>query len=81
MLILLSLYVCRGDRYDALRACIGESLCLKLHTFHVFMVSKRYRINVKMLFNFKVQFNTFKPNLLKKLLLVLMLVCIDLLVI
>uniref|UniRef100_A0A8C1MSW9 E1 ubiquitin-activating enzyme n=1 Tax=Cyprinus carpio TaxID=7962 RepID=A0A8C1MSW9_CYPCA len=30
--------VCRGDRYDALRACIGESLCLKLHTFQVFMV-------------------------------------------
>uniref|UniRef100_A0A8C2F3N7 Ubiquitin-like modifier-activating enzyme 6 n=1 Tax=Cyprinus carpio TaxID=7962 RepID=A0A8C2F3N7_CYPCA len=28
----------RGDRYDALRACIGESLCLKLHTFQVFMV-------------------------------------------
>uniref|UniRef100_A0A672S936 Ubiquitin like modifier activating enzyme 6 n=1 Tax=Sinocyclocheilus grahami TaxID=75366 RepID=A0A672S936_SINGR len=30
--------VCRGDRYDALRACIGESLCLKLHKFQVFMV-------------------------------------------
>lgn len=29
---------CRGDRYDALRACIGESLCLKLHSFRVFMV-------------------------------------------
>ncbi|KAG1956676.1 ubiquitin-like modifier-activating enzyme [Pimephales promelas] len=28
----------RGDRYDALRACIGESLCLKLHSFRVFMV-------------------------------------------
>uniref|UniRef100_A0A673KTV4 Ubiquitin-like modifier-activating enzyme 6 n=1 Tax=Sinocyclocheilus rhinocerous TaxID=307959 RepID=A0A673KTV4_9TELE len=28
----------RGDRYDALRACIGESLCLKLHKFQVFMV-------------------------------------------
>ncbi|XP_067297895.1 ubiquitin-like modifier-activating enzyme 6 [Pseudorasbora parva] len=28
----------RGDRYDALRACIGESLCLKLHHFRVFMV-------------------------------------------
>ncbi|XP_051983548.1 ubiquitin-like modifier-activating enzyme 6 [Xyrauchen texanus] len=28
----------RGDRYDALRACIGESLCLNLHKFHVFMV-------------------------------------------
>uniref|UniRef100_A0A8C1SWP9 Ubiquitin-like modifier-activating enzyme 6 n=1 Tax=Cyprinus carpio TaxID=7962 RepID=A0A8C1SWP9_CYPCA len=25
----------RGDRYDALRACIGESLCLKQHTFQV----------------------------------------------
>ncbi|XP_056620509.1 ubiquitin-like modifier-activating enzyme 6 isoform X1 [Triplophysa dalaica] len=31
-------FASRGDRYDALRACIGESLCLKLHTFHVFMV-------------------------------------------
>uniref|UniRef100_A0A671MBT9 Ubiquitin-like modifier-activating enzyme 6 n=1 Tax=Sinocyclocheilus anshuiensis TaxID=1608454 RepID=A0A671MBT9_9TELE len=28
----------RGDRYDALRACIGESMCLKLHKFQVFMV-------------------------------------------
>uniref|UniRef100_A0A673GJJ0 E1 ubiquitin-activating enzyme n=1 Tax=Sinocyclocheilus rhinocerous TaxID=307959 RepID=A0A673GJJ0_9TELE len=28
----------RGDRYDALRACIGESMCLKLHKFRVFMV-------------------------------------------
>ncbi|RXN04728.1 ubiquitin-like modifier-activating enzyme 6 [Labeo rohita] len=28
----------RGDRYDALRACIGESLCLTLHKFRVFMV-------------------------------------------
>uniref|UniRef100_A0A672K5D6 E1 ubiquitin-activating enzyme n=1 Tax=Sinocyclocheilus grahami TaxID=75366 RepID=A0A672K5D6_SINGR len=27
-----------GDRYDALRACIGESMCLKLHKFRVFMV-------------------------------------------
>lgn len=31
-------FASRGDRYDALRACIGESLCLKLHTFQVFMV-------------------------------------------
>lgn len=28
----------RGDRYDALRACIGQSLCLTLHKFQVFMV-------------------------------------------
>ncbi|XP_062865242.1 ubiquitin-like modifier-activating enzyme 6 [Trichomycterus rosablanca] len=28
----------RGDRYDALRACIGESLCLELHKLRVFMV-------------------------------------------
>lgn len=29
----------RGDRYDALRACIGESLCQKLHDLNVFLVS------------------------------------------
>lgn len=28
----------RGDRYDALRACIGESLCQKLYNLNVFMV-------------------------------------------
>ncbi|XP_029000723.1 ubiquitin-like modifier-activating enzyme 6 [Betta splendens] len=28
----------RGDRYDGLRACIGESLCLELHKLRVFMV-------------------------------------------
>uniref|UniRef100_A0A8C9LAA2 E1 ubiquitin-activating enzyme n=1 Tax=Pavo cristatus TaxID=9049 RepID=A0A8C9LAA2_PAVCR len=28
----------RGDRYDALRACIGESLCQKLHDLNVFLV-------------------------------------------
>ncbi|XP_060772595.1 ubiquitin-like modifier-activating enzyme 6 isoform X1 [Neoarius graeffei] len=28
----------RGDRYDALRACIGESFCLELHKLRVFMV-------------------------------------------
>ncbi|XP_061762844.1 ubiquitin-like modifier-activating enzyme 6 isoform X1 [Nerophis ophidion] len=28
----------RGDRYDGLRACIGESLCEKLHKLRVFMV-------------------------------------------
>uniref|UniRef100_A0A3B1IMX7 Ubiquitin like modifier activating enzyme 6 n=1 Tax=Astyanax mexicanus TaxID=7994 RepID=A0A3B1IMX7_ASTMX len=28
----------RGDRYDALRACIGETLCLELHKLRVFMV-------------------------------------------
>ncbi|TRY90346.1 hypothetical protein DNTS_023630 [Danionella cerebrum] len=31
-------FIPRGDRYDALRACIGHSLCMKLHTFRVFMV-------------------------------------------
>ncbi|XP_061131336.1 ubiquitin-like modifier-activating enzyme 6 [Syngnathus typhle] len=28
----------RGDRYDALRACIGKSLCGELHKLRVFMV-------------------------------------------
>ncbi|KAM9793063.1 ubiquitin-like modifier-activating enzyme 6 [Neosynchiropus ocellatus] len=28
----------RGDRYDGLRACIGESLCAELHKLRVFMV-------------------------------------------
>ncbi|XP_038615051.1 ubiquitin-like modifier-activating enzyme 6 [Tachyglossus aculeatus] len=28
----------RGDRYDALRACIGDSLCQKLHSLNVFLV-------------------------------------------
>ncbi|XP_077158990.1 ubiquitin-like modifier-activating enzyme 6 [Paroedura picta] len=28
----------RGDRYDALRACIGENLCRKLHNLNVFLV-------------------------------------------
>ncbi|XP_034043389.1 ubiquitin-like modifier-activating enzyme 6 [Thalassophryne amazonica] len=28
----------RGDRYDGLRACIGESECLELHKLRVFMV-------------------------------------------
>ncbi|XP_060103829.1 ubiquitin-like modifier-activating enzyme 6 [Heteronotia binoei] len=28
----------RGDRYDALRACIGETLCRKLHSLNVFLV-------------------------------------------
>lgn len=31
----------RGDRYDGLRACIGESLCQELHKLRVFMVSVR----------------------------------------
>ncbi|XP_066516010.1 ubiquitin-like modifier-activating enzyme 6 isoform X2 [Hoplias malabaricus] len=31
-------FVPRGDRYDGLRACIGESLCLELHKLRVFMV-------------------------------------------
>lgn len=29
----------RGDRYDALRACVGDSLCQKLHDLNVFLVS------------------------------------------
>uniref|UniRef100_A0A8C9SIL8 E1 ubiquitin-activating enzyme n=1 Tax=Scleropages formosus TaxID=113540 RepID=A0A8C9SIL8_SCLFO len=29
---------CRGDRYDALRACIGDTMCHKLHRLRVFMV-------------------------------------------
>uniref|UniRef100_A0A8C5TYY6 E1 ubiquitin-activating enzyme n=1 Tax=Malurus cyaneus samueli TaxID=2593467 RepID=A0A8C5TYY6_9PASS len=28
----------KGDRYDALRACIGDSLCQKLHDLNVFLV-------------------------------------------
>ncbi|XP_062285268.1 ubiquitin-like modifier-activating enzyme 6 isoform X2 [Scomber scombrus] len=28
----------RGDRYDGLRACIGESMCEELHKLRVFMV-------------------------------------------
>lgn len=28
----------RGDKYDALRACIGNSLCQKLHSLNVFLV-------------------------------------------
>ncbi|XP_064414221.1 ubiquitin-like modifier-activating enzyme 6 isoform X1 [Latimeria chalumnae] len=28
----------RGDRYDALRACIGDSLCQKLYKLNVFLV-------------------------------------------
>ncbi|XP_063314807.1 ubiquitin-like modifier-activating enzyme 6 [Pelobates fuscus] len=28
----------RGDRYDALRACIGESFCQKIHSLNVFLV-------------------------------------------
>uniref|UniRef100_A0A3P8UXM3 Ubiquitin-like modifier-activating enzyme 6 n=1 Tax=Cynoglossus semilaevis TaxID=244447 RepID=A0A3P8UXM3_CYNSE len=28
----------KGDRYDGLRACIGESMCLELHKLRVFMV-------------------------------------------
>uniref|UniRef100_A0AAZ3R1K3 Ubiquitin-activating enzyme E1 C-terminal domain-containing protein n=1 Tax=Oncorhynchus tshawytscha TaxID=74940 RepID=A0AAZ3R1K3_ONCTS len=28
----------RGDRYDGLRACIGETMCLELHKLRVFMV-------------------------------------------
>ncbi|KAM4603949.1 ubiquitin-like modifier-activating enzyme 6 isoform 2-T2 [Polymixia lowei] len=31
-------FVPRGDRYDGLRACIGESMCLELHKIRVFMV-------------------------------------------
>ncbi|KAM8939696.1 ubiquitin-like modifier-activating enzyme 6 [Pelodytes ibericus] len=28
----------RGDRYDALRACIGDSFCKKIHRLNVFLV-------------------------------------------
>ncbi|TSO98576.1 Ubiquitin-like modifier-activating enzyme 6 [Bagarius yarrelli] len=31
-------FASRGDRYDALRACIGESFCTELHKLRVFMV-------------------------------------------
>lgn len=29
----------RGDRYDALRACIGDTLCQKLQKLNIFLVS------------------------------------------
>lgn len=28
-----------GDRYDALRACIGDTLCQKLQNLNIFLVS------------------------------------------
>ncbi|XP_054633903.1 ubiquitin-like modifier-activating enzyme 6 isoform X2 [Dunckerocampus dactyliophorus] len=31
-------FLSRGDRYDGLRACIGQSLCAELHKLRVFMV-------------------------------------------
>lgn len=31
-------FASRGDRYDGLRACIGESMCLELNKLRVFMV-------------------------------------------
>ncbi|KAJ8000486.1 hypothetical protein DPEC_G00180630 [Dallia pectoralis] len=31
-------FIPRGDRYDGLRACIGDSMCLELHKLRVFMV-------------------------------------------
>uniref|UniRef100_A0ACB8FSS8 Uncharacterized protein n=1 Tax=Sphaerodactylus townsendi TaxID=933632 RepID=A0ACB8FSS8_9SAUR len=33
----------RGDRYDALRTCLGETLCQKLHNLNVFLLSARHR--------------------------------------
>lgn len=36
--MLFLMCACRGDRYDALRACIGESLCSTLNKCRVFMV-------------------------------------------
>ncbi|XP_076027230.1 ubiquitin-like modifier-activating enzyme 6 [Genypterus blacodes] len=41
----------RGDRYDGLRACIGESLCVELHKLRVFMVGTG-AIGCEMLKNF-----------------------------
>lgn len=38
-LVFVSSVLHRGDRYDALRACIGDSLCQKLHDLNVFLVS------------------------------------------
>lgn len=32
----------RGDRYDGLRACIGQSTCLQLHKLRVFMVRRLF---------------------------------------
>ncbi|XP_045567528.1 ubiquitin-like modifier-activating enzyme 6, partial [Salmo salar] len=31
-------FIPRGDRYDGLRVCIGETMCLELHKLRVFMV-------------------------------------------
>lgn len=36
----------RGDRYDGLRACVGESMCVELHKLRVFMVSVSQLIEV-----------------------------------
>uniref|UniRef100_A0A674MRB7 Ubiquitin-like modifier-activating enzyme 6 n=1 Tax=Takifugu rubripes TaxID=31033 RepID=A0A674MRB7_TAKRU len=43
----------RGDRYDGLRACIGESLCQELHKLRVFMVGCG-AIGCEMLKNFSL---------------------------
>lgn len=36
----------RADRYDGLRACIGESMCLELHKLRVFMVMSLQYLNI-----------------------------------
>uniref|UniRef100_A0A8D0GKS4 Ubiquitin-like modifier-activating enzyme 6 n=1 Tax=Sphenodon punctatus TaxID=8508 RepID=A0A8D0GKS4_SPHPU len=43
----------RGDKYDALRACIGNSLCQKLHNLNVFLVGCG-AIGCEMLKNFSL---------------------------
>lgn len=36
---LVCVVLSRGDRYDALRACIGDTLCRKLQNLNIFLVS------------------------------------------
>uniref|UniRef100_A0A8C5LM56 Ubiquitin-like modifier-activating enzyme 6 n=1 Tax=Leptobrachium leishanense TaxID=445787 RepID=A0A8C5LM56_9ANUR len=65
----------RGDRYDALRACIGDSLCQKIHGLNVFLVGCG-AIGCEMLKNFallgvgsgseKGQITVTDPDLIEK---------------
>lgn len=55
------MFVFRGDRYDALRACIGESLCLKLHKLQVFMVSGHHKRKLQLNIILKLQMLFFVP--------------------
>lgn len=39
-------FVHRNNRYDALRACVGEDLCQKLADLRIFMVSTQFLSSV-----------------------------------